>query len=261
MQEAITGRTDDNNVKVPYQPPPPIPDPLTEFLSVTTSQGHGADARTRLADGQTNFGADPTLRMGYHTGSSSNTQKSWLRFDLAAAGIMAAKAGSVTLKLKMVESGVGGLGVNKLSKPNTFYVYGLVDGHPGDANTSGWTESNITWSNAPGNKLASRYALQSQAAHSGTYLFSFTRTGKGLGAMTFSRADYPTLLSFIQADTNGSVTFVITRYTAGSTATGADLETYIHAVASKEHTTAPAPELDVLVDHWGNANSGGADWD
>ena len=80
--------------------------------------------------------------------------------------------------------------------------------------------------------------------------------------MHFSSADYPQLLSFIRADTNGAVTFVLTRYTAGSTAaTGADLETYIHAVASKEHATAPAPELDVLINHWVNADSGGADVD
>ena len=95
-----------NNVKVSYQPPPPIPDPLAEFVSVTTSQGNGADARTVLPMAD-EFRVWCDTKVGYHTEFGNNTQKSWLRFDLAAAGITEARADTVTLKLEMIESGTG----------------------------------------------------------------------------------------------------------------------------------------------------------
>jgi autotransporter-associated beta strand protein len=74
----------------------------------------------------------------------------------------------------------------------TFGIYGLVDATPADSGTSGWTETGITWSNAP-----ARYGAYGFTTDSGT--------------STGTPAGYATLLGTMQwngvATSNGSFTF------------------------------------------------------
>ena len=82
----------------------------------------------------------------------------------------------------------------------TITVWGIKDGRPGDALGTDWTETGITGANAP---LSPDFAEDTDTTALGTFEFS-------IDTATYSVATQA-LTDFVEADTNGEVTFLITR--------------------------------------------------
>jgi hypothetical protein len=103
----------------------------------------------------------------------------------------------------------------------------------GDAGES-WSESGITWNNAPANVTASGSGLDPARV---TYLGSMVTQGRLEAGAPVSLAS-AALDAFLRADTDGKVSFVITRETSSDT-----LNT---AFCSREDTSFAAPALQFV---------------
>jgi hypothetical protein len=89
----------------------------------------------------------------------------------------------------------------------TFHLYGLKDGIQGDA-AVGWVESEITWKNAPANNTEHHFMFNDNAIFLDSVTFS--NTGASFEEVTFSSS---ILDSILNKDTNGFVTFMVSRST------------------------------------------------
>ena len=203
---------------------------------IRTSDGRGADAYVNASKGSTNFGNAPTLVLKQDTAASH--RKAWLRFDLAAVkgkGTLSA----ATLKLTVVPNTTGNV-------ERVFAVYGLNDGQEGenwvegDGGEDNQPENEITWANAPGNDLkSSRGVLASAAKPLGTFTMAnpnYEQNNKA-DAIAFTS---DALVEFLNADTNGVVTLILTQEKPGS-------NTVITNFAAKEHPKGPAPALEITL--------------
>jgi hypothetical protein len=126
--------------------------------------------------------------------------------------------------------------------PWTFALYGLHKSY--DA----WSQLALTWKNAPGNNVKSGSTFDSNST---TWLATFTMGGLGEDEDTITLAgdENSPLVQFIQAhtDTDGRVTFLIGRSTAGWSG-----QLATHRFASREYVPPDglrgqdAPQLTVL---------------
>ncbi len=142
----------------------------------------------------TNFGSTGHLAVKNDGAGSDATRKSYIRFDISS---IAKPVAPVTLHMPIGFVSSGGF------VPATTHfvnVYGLNDGHSGEA----WSESGITWNNAPGNNTSSGSGVTS-ASFLGTYGVPPTTTVGD--AIDFSSA---TLRTFLDTDTDGLVTLIWT---------------------------------------------------
>ena len=196
---------------------------------ITPAQGRGADLNIRGGNvfGPGNFGDHPILRVR-NTANLADARKSYVRFDLASLPKSAKTATSATLGLQLAPSE----GNSPTDRVWTFNVYGLKDGSDGE----NWSEKTANWNNAPANNAASALGLTPDALLVGT----FAITGKGTPGQVVQLSS-PELLKFLQSDTNGEVTFILTRREAGE---GAG-ENVMHIFASKEYATTAPPVLSV----------------
>jgi hypothetical protein len=161
---------------------------------ITTADGQGADANVRLEAVNGNYGTAAFVAI--YGGGSSKTYKTYLRFDLASQSLDAA---AVTLQLTYQAYGTGNVS-----------IYGLKDGTAGDAapTSTGWKENAITWNNAPANDTGSINGFTSDAI----FLMSAYESGETAGTTdTFSST---ALTDFINDDTNGLVTFLLSATSA-----------------------------------------------
>ena len=108
-------------------------------------------------------------------------------------------------------------------------VYGLNNSFGGD----GWSESTITWNNAPANLGLD--TLTGDATHMGTITVN-----NGAQSGTVYSLDDPDLLSFINEDTDGLVTLILISDTANQATT-------VAYFASNDHLMYGAPELLLLA--------------
>ena len=196
---------------------------------ITPAQGRGADLNIRGGSvfGAGNFGDHPILRVR-NTGDLGNARKSYLRFDLASLPNAIKQATSARLSLQLAPSE----GNSPADRVWTFEFYGLKDGSAGE----NWDEKTVNWNNAPANVATSARGLATDAALLGT----FTVKGTGVPGQVVQLSG-PELLKFVQSDTNGEVTFVLTRREAGE----APKEDVMHIFASKEYATTAPPVLSV----------------
>ena len=172
-------------------------------FAVTTADGTGADAQIEKRDNgydTNNYGTATSIQMkNADSGTQYLSRKSYLRFDLGAVDGLNAQ--DATLELTASSSP---------STAYTFNVYGLFDGHTGE----NWTESgtgSITWNNAPGNDTTS---LDGALVSETVLLGQIVTTGYSAGdVLQFTSQQ---LTDFLNADTDGQVTLILTRDTQSS---------------------------------------------
>ncbi|QNN21701.1 DNRLRE domain-containing protein [Planctomycetales bacterium ZRK34] len=198
---------------------------------ITTADGNGADAFIEFRTDQagaadTNHGTDTTVQTKSGEDSNQLYRKSYLRYDLSSVGDDQVFSASLDLTVN-----------NRVTTGQTFNVYALVDGVDGDDDPSGagWIESGaggITWNNAPGNDTGT--GLDSDAVLLGTF------TG-GVNDETL-RFTSEALVDFLNADTNGLVTFILVDLTPGSFGDSNFLQ-----FDSKEQSGGVAPALSLVL--------------
>jgi hypothetical protein len=151
------------------------------------------------------YGTDNLL--GPFTGSTYSVY-SYIGFDVSAFQALGQTAAAVSLDLYGFTT-VSSLQLN---------IYGL-----NDAMTTGWSENTIDWNNAPG-KLAN--SIDPAAT---TLLFSGPVSYTNNGLVGFAGS---TFTDFINSDTDGSVTFILTQ--------GDAVQSSNHAFSSKESAGNPS---------------------
>lgn len=197
-------------------------------FAITTADGVGADAQiekrhTGTYDTQ-NFGTTTTVQLkNANDGSQYLSRKSYFRFDLGS--MEGFEARDVTLELTASSA---------TSNSYTFNVFGLIDGHAGES----WTESgpdSITWNNAPGNDTASLGGVLETET---VFLGQISTTG--YSASQVLQLASPDLADFLNADTDGRVTLILTQFTQFD-----DYQIHSNSFHSKEGSLAYAPRLIV----------------
>lgn len=171
------------------------------------------------------YGSSTILALKYsEPGDTNYSRKTWIRYDLS--DLVVSNFSSPSLELPIIESGLG----TDATGTWTFHVYGLTD-----ESLDSWSEASLLWNTAPANVTGSGTAVDPTKTVS---LGTFTLTGKGYsGSSTTYTIGGAALQSFLAADTNQRVTFIVTRDTQAPNAT----VNYAHAIASREHgTVAPA---------------------
>lgn len=204
----------------------------------TTAYGHGADAHVHDGNSTTtrnnNFGA--SVGLSSNNNGNNSARPVYLRFDIS--GITNGDISAADLMLTLAST----------TANSSFTLWGLVDGTnadripTGSASTGGWVEGNkagatatgdeIRWSGRPAspstsatptlttNSLSPTGTPSAYAVELGTFSWGATAPTVGttisIGAnpssgLTVSSGLAADLLAFLQADTNGVVSFVITR--------------------------------------------------
>lgn len=190
-----------------------------------------------------NFGADDNLlvKFGVGTNGVNVHRKSYVRFDLSPLSGVVTQA---TLSLTISDAIIGN--ITDTTQEYTFHLYGLIDGvgenwTEGDGTLSSPSTTGITWNNAPANDTTSGFGVTSDALS----LATFTLVGRGTAGQVINISN-PTLLSFLNADTDNQVTFILARDTLEIS--DDNQNSVIHAFASKERGGPFAPPtLTVLT--------------
>lgn len=113
------------------------------------------------------------------------------------------------------------------------YVYGLTD-----ESLDNWDPNAITWANAPGNDPASAYkADTTETTLLGTFLLDYNGD-KASPVGTVISFSNQSLISFLNSDTNGQVTFILGR-------TGRNSQKNL-LFASDTHSTLAPPTLALV---------------
>ncbi|ABB32827.1 protein of unknown function DUF1555 [Geobacter metallireducens RCH3] len=190
-----------------------------EAISITADKDAYVQSGTSA---NTNFGSalvDQVKRQD----NSIYTRKSYFGFDLSGLGPY--PIASATLDFNFVDSGAG---TTLAGTTYQFEVFGLIN-----ELFDSWSESTITWNNAPANRTNNGLSNMMVAS-----LGTFSLTGKGLGLHSFTS---PELIDFLNSDTNDMATFIIRR----NTNQPSNSQNYVHAFASSENTSIAGPTLNV----------------
>jgi hypothetical protein len=170
--------------------------------------------------GTTNFGDEALLYAG-----TTNPYKTYLRFDL---GSVTANVSSAQLELTANAYG---------AFSNGLFLYGLEDGAAGDgdpaATNPGWTEAGLNFNNAPANDASSNTGFTSDAVLLATV--DYVGIGK---VQTFSS---PALINFINNDTNGLVTFMLSATTHARFYSKEGTSTVANDIPALRLTLVPEP--------------------
>ncbi len=198
------------------------PEPTDKsWTALPTSTGRGKDAYMRRGDAHGPTGGHP-LVMAKHTDlAPSNERRAVLTFDLARIRDLASlEAARLTLKIES-----SGLGFSSLVPDSRFTVYGVLD-----EKLDRWSEANLQWSN--GGLLVSEPLASEPFRRLGDFEI---RKGASHTAVEISS---DALVDFLRGQDDGLATFLIIRETGEH-----DSQGLVHAFASKEHPTSPAPTL------------------
>ena len=152
-----------------------------------------ADATASEPSATSNFGTATTLDVKYQS-ANTNDRKSYIRFSLSSV-TQTIDAASVTFTLP---SGTGGA--------RTYTLYGLKDNATGNS----WSETGITWNNAPANDTADGGTFTSDALLLSTVAF-------GAGGVTTVTFTDVAIKNFLNADTDDLVTFMLYRTNSNTT--------------------------------------------
>lgn len=198
----------------------PSVSPGPGWISVSTAVGRGRDAYVRRGDGHGPTGAQALLMVKQTDLAPTNVRRAFLAFDLA--GIDRAALCGARLALKIEPSG---LGFSSLVPDSHFAVYGIVD-----EDAENWSESELLWKNA--GPLAEATIPESAAIRLAEFEI---RKGSPNGLV---EASSDALVDFLRSRPGEVVSLLIVRESGES-----DPQGLVHAFASKEHPTAPAPTL------------------
>lgn len=187
--------------------------------------GNGADA---FAQGSNNFRTNYGDRDIIAAKNFNFPQKSIVRIDRSAFADRTVDAARFEVEIATTNSG--------LIEDWTYNVFGLNDGDPGEA----WSENAVTYENLPANAGDFGGAYDPEVPESGgidhtqaTFLGTFTtrrRRRESVGMSTDALSD------FINADTDGQLSFLITRV---------DVAQNVIGFASKENVEFAPPRLYV----------------
>jgi hypothetical protein len=191
-----------------------------DVVLTTASGTTGADSFIQFGVPDSNFGTQTSVVVKYGGSNTATTnRKIYLRFDTATLQKPAAVA-KLDLTVALNNGGGSGAAAVPNAQNFTLAIYGLNDGATAGNGFLGedWSETELTWNNAPANILSGTGA--GNAVREGTSItdggeatllgsFSVTDTqGAGVLAMAL---EGQTLVDFLNADTNGLATFIITR--------------------------------------------------
>lgn len=209
-----------------------------QALIITTADGNGADAWISNDGQSSSYWADKVHNTtGMHVrynGGGSRFRAALLRFDISS--IVEPIAANAQLQLGQTYT----KGSDKVID-----VYGLVDGHAGEA----WDDTTLCYNNAPGfvtpdqgNNLG-WYAIDSSLVWLGTFIIPGTGSSGATITPPKTLLTDPTslpLADFLNADTNGLVTLVLIN-AQGTTSNNSE-----NRFASEEDANGGFPAL-VLV--------------
>ncbi len=198
----------------------PLPSPGDDWTPVSTAIGLGRDAYVRRGDDHGPTGGHPLLMVKHTDLAANNERRALLTFDLSA--FTPAQIRDARLALKMESSG---LGFSSLVPDSRFAVYGIVE-----ENATDWSEQSLLWENA--GPLVDEALSETTARRLATFEI---RKGSPNGLIeTRSEA----FTDFLRLHRGELVSLIIVRETGE-----ADKQGLVHAFASKEHPTSPAPTL------------------
>ncbi len=194
---------------------------------LSTGYGRGKDSYIESSEQDKTFGRDAFFRVKHTTIQPHLNRKGYVSFDLSRFSGRGFENAEFTLAIDPSD-----LGFATLVPDSTFNVFGLTD-EAGDT----WDETTLTARNAPAHDPAS--ADRSLPVPDKTRLLgSFTiAQGVNRGNCTLRG---PALVEFLNADTNGIVTFIVCRETDETARSG-----LVHAFATKESGSNTPPLLRV----------------
>lgn len=193
---------------------------LADWIPVSTSFGRGKDTYLRRTDSSGKTGQAPLLMVKHTTLAEGNERRALLTFDLSRIDRTALSAAKLTL---MMES--SGLGFSSLVPDSTFAVYAALD-----PSLHRWAEKTLTWAGSP------RLTGDPVDPASFVRVAEFT-IPKG-SANSFIEIESPELSRFLLSSADPFATFLLVRETGEF-----DRQGLVHAFASKEHPSGPAPTL------------------
>lgn len=193
---------------------------------ISTAFGRGKDSYIQTSTKNTrDFGSDPFIRVKFSSGSPELNRKGYLAFDLSK--FTGHKFTEAELVLTIEPSD---LGFASVVPDSVFDVYGLTD-----ETEDAWEENGLTWNHAPAHDPASD--VKHLPIASKTKLLGRFEIAQGINRGTRAiRGE--ALRDFLNADTNGVVTFILCRETDETQRSG-----LVHAFATKENGGKNAPPL------------------
>ena len=224
-------------------------------VSVTPATGVGAD--TFVQNGSTTDNSTNSDMVVKFTGTDADTtnRKAYIRFDTSTLPTVGSIA-SASLSLTVSINNGGGTGATSTTPQNfTFNVYGLNDGSAAGGGKLGedWPATTITYANAPANNTASGSTVLTgtSTANGGTatLLGTFNVSQNDVAGTTVTALSGTNLVNFLNANTNGEVTFIITRpgFSPNTVANGSVQGNANSAFASAQSTTFAPPTLTANV--------------
>lgn len=185
--------------------------------TVTTATGTmGADSYIQFGAATTNFGTQTSVVAKYGGNDTGTTnRKIYLRFDVSSLGA-AVDTASLSLTVALNNGG----STNTTPQNFTLALYGLNDGSTAGAGFLGedWGETALNWNNAPANIVSGAGAGNAARTGTGTanggeavLLAVFNVTSADVVNSVVLAASGSSLVDFLNEDTNGHVTFIVTR--------------------------------------------------
>ena len=191
--------------------------------SLTTAMLGGADAWVQSGtNADLNFGTNSFLWIKNDGPSLGDvTRKAWLKFPLSLAATQ--RVTSASLNLTINSPGISGV-------PFTYQVYGLRFA----STNQNWTDTNITWNNAPGNNGSDGLEMDwSQAV----FLGAFSTPSNRVAGQPVSCSSV-LLKDFLNQSGGGPVTLMISRLSINS---------LTENFASGKNTSNPPPTLTYVA--------------
>lgn len=191
-----------------------------QIVTISTLEGQGK-ANYAVSPGTKSHFSD-TLLLLKHTEQIACRRKAWLGFDLTSLQGREVKGASLTLTFEPT-----GFGYASLLPDCVFTVYGLTE-HAQDS----WSESDLSWENAPANDSESAGVDMSKAVALGTFTIP---QGVLEGAFTMRSEE---LARFLNQDSNRFATLIVVRETKETLGGGV-----VHGFAGNRHPTLKPPTL------------------
>ncbi|HYF36254.1 MAG TPA: DNRLRE domain-containing protein [Prosthecobacter sp.] len=205
--------------------PGPIQDLGDGWQMLTTAFGRGKDSWIQSGAKTQATGRESFLRVKHTTLDNKLERKAYVTFDLARFAGKKFNAAEFVLHAEPSD-----LGFASLVPDATFSIYGLTN----EVQDS-WGETELNWQDAPAHTTAPEHHSRPVPNEARLLGKVIVPQGSNRGAYTVSGAD---LVSFLNEDSNGLVTFIICRDTDETAKNG-----LAHAFASKENSRNTPPLL------------------
>lgn len=201
-----------------------------DTIILTTAAGLGRT--TYVASPGTTNHHSQSLMLVKNTDTSAFRRKAYFSFDLGS--LRGKQVENASLSLAFEPSGYG---FASRMPACSFTLYGLTD-----QALDNWSESELTWQDAPANLPGGGEIDTTKAIPLGTFSIAPEDTSG------FRTVSGPALAEFLNRDHDGQVTFILVRDTKEFVVRG-QAPGIVHGFAGNYHPTAPPPTLRLnLVD-------------